>query len=453
MKIIKTIDSSTIQSHFNIFDDRPFKCLSGILKDKNLFVTADGKWSCKSPDQFFGPWKRGDLTLSKDGRTYLLEKPMFEYCSEEGFGGSSIGLLFKSAEIESTKTYLVQRIATLRPKQLQNIVFPDWLRDSADGREFSELLQLDTDFGKIDIYYANTGMRLVVECVLPGSKKDDFHSITGGVLLLLGYFFGVSLDTDGGEIVTSTEGRELILSRIFPGRNHTDSGYAPIPSHHQNWIAAKEQLKIEKSIRALEPSILAPPINKYLNEPQLVHVFEYLMFFPSAPVEMRGAILSIALESLTSCLVKKGLLAFTNPVEDEKWPRLQESLFQHLLKELPADTPEETKELFKAKIKNLNSPSNRDKLTKPFRVLNVELTPDEWKALKARNPLLHRGRYFSDEQLEQADEDAWKEPYKMEMCLYTAINKLLLKYLGYTGPISDWGAKDPHSAKLTFTRI
>lgn len=33
-------------------------------------------------------------------------------------------------------------------------------------------------------------------------------------------------------------------------------------------------------------------------------------------------------------------------------------------------------------------------------------------------------------------------PYQVEMELFTATNKLLLKYLGYSGPILDW-AKMP----------
>ena len=51
------------------------------------------------------------------------------------------------------------------------------------------------------------------------------------------------------------------------------------------------------------------------------------------------------------------------------------------------------------------------------------------------------------------DGDAWRTAYAAEMRIYTAVNKLLLRYLGYTGPVVDWGENPLDSPEWTFVPL
>ena len=82
---------------------------------------------------------------------------------------------------------------------------------------------------------------------------------------------------------------------------------------------------------------------------------------------------------------------------------------------------------------------DRDKLTVPFDALGIVLTAGERNAINKRNQLLHQGRLLKSDDL-RSNREAWKAADAIEMCILTAVNKLLLRHLGYKGAIIDWGA-------------
>lgn len=105
-----------------------------------------------------------------------------------------------------------------------------------------------------------------------------------------------------------------------------------------------------------------------------------------------------------------------------------------------------------SRIDGLNAPTNQDKLLRPFEVFGIELSAEEADAIVRRNTYLHKGRLLDPETI-TADPDSWRSAYETEMRIYTAVNKLLLKYLGYEGPVIDWGATSAIDGQLTFTVI
>lgn len=172
-----------------------------------------------------------------------------------------------------------------------------------------------------------------------------------------------------------------------------------------------------------------------------------------APIEMRGTFLSVALESLTDYYEKSGKLESCKLLSRESWEPLRDLL----LKSISIDSDSfsltsDQKRILKERVLNINGPTNAEKLTKPFDISGISLTKEELDAIKQRNVFLHGRRILSQQILEE-DRSAWQSPYKIEMLLYTAVNKLLLKTIGYSGPILDWGRREIDSHETEFVMI
>ena len=176
----------------------------------------------------------------------------------------------------------------------------------------------------------------------------------------------------------------------------------------------------------------------YLDHPELFIPIEYVLHFPSAPVEMRGALLSVALESLSKVVLRKHEIKDAPPVVQDKWETLRGKFLDVLKSEIPnSDTGYS---ILENKIKNLNQSTNREKLSRPFELYDISLTSEEIAAIDKRNKLLHQGVLLSLDSREA--QGKWKEAYMIEMRLYTLINRLILSLLDYEGPIINWGDSD-----------
>jgi hypothetical protein len=209
--------------------------------------------------------------------------------------------------------------------------------------------------------------------------------------------------------------------------------------------------------KVLVPSMMSACIQKLLDEPDLETPIAYIRLAVDAPVDVRGALLSVALEALTGHLKAKGLIAaYPSPLTEEPWIALEKDLRGVLdAHALTWDEKrrDDTKRVFSRAIDRFNQPTNRAKLTAPFTALGIEPSEAQAEAIDTRNRLLHSGRFMLAAKREETSE-AWRAGYLMEMHLLTALNKLLLKYLGYRGPVYDWGeAGFDRVAESCFTEV
>jgi hypothetical protein len=176
-----------------------------------------------------------------------------------------------------------------------------------------------------------------------------------------------------------------------------DTIYTPIPVSLHDWMRASHTLQLDVQSGPLLPDIVSRMAQTFLDEHGLAAPVEYLLRFHEAPVEMRGALLSLALESLTDQLQKKGLFEFPKPLPDEAW-----TTFFGAAKAL-VDQQEmwtnEQRNIITSRLRSLNSPTNAAKLTAPFDALGIALTTDERNAISQRNRLLHQGRLLSPDHL------------------------------------------------------
>ena len=87
----------------------------------------------------------------------------------------------------------------------------------------------------------------------------------------------------------------------------------------------------------------------------------------------------------------------------------------------------------KAKLDNINSPTNRDKLQTPFKILGLNLTDEEIKVISKRNDFLHGNNLLKV----KGDENCFQYVYYVNLELNFLVNALILKSIGFSGPVKN----------------
>ena len=106
------------------------------------------------------------------------------------------------------------------------------------------------------------------------------------------------------------------------------------------------------------------------------------------------------------------------------WKQFHKSIKANL-ESIKDKITESSYKVLNSKIENLNSPTNRDKLLKPFEFIGINLNSDDKDIIEHRNNYLHgnKPRYITS--VSELHMDALK--------IHTLIILLLLKYSGYSG--------------------
>lgn len=143
----------------------------------------------------------------------------------------------------------------------------------------------------------------------------------------------------------------------------------------------------------------------------------------SDPVQ-KGALYSVSLETLTEYLRNLDEEAF-KPISDKAIYQTFRTGLQGELTKIKESIPESSFNILEKKLDNINSPTNRDKLIKPFQHLSIKLEPEDIEVLE------HRNRYLHGDKPDDVTEN--KELLKIAFHLHSLIGKLVLKHVGYSG--------------------
>ncbi|WBV55321.1 hypothetical protein PFY10_13900 [Chryseobacterium daecheongense] len=162
--------------------------------------------------------------------------------------------------------------------------------------------------------------------------------------------------------------------------------------------------------------------------------FNYLILLfieaNNATLTLQPAGYSVALEKLTN------IIALENnnlqPIEDKKKARIFIKKLNAVLEDcknfIDENGSQDAFQILQKNIQNINKPTNKEKLLKPFEIYNVCLTKEDKKAIGARNDFLH-GRTLRGED----NKIAQLEIFETSLRLNKVLNMLILKYIGYKG--------------------
>ncbi len=401
---------------------------------------------------------RDDLALDGPRGTFSVVGPLATSYSpcDGGIGGVATDVRLRW---NRSRSKTVDRFATCLPlpNELKDRwVAPGWLKETDSGLSLSNsVLRLEVGGVVIDCTHLRQTAHLAIDAPCGPGVPDEqkFAELGETIRRFLGYFLGLRLDTDAYHLALADDG-DAITTRWVSGRRRAANiyGYYPVPLDPSDRSRCRSQLGDERvGGLALDADVLGKLITELHLRPALVTPLEYLLRWHEAPVEMRGAFLSVALESLTSVMKTERSLKASKPLDEVTWKKVRPALRAIVEKEVKATPTDDARGPLLARIDGLNSPTNRAKLTQPFDELGIELRADELEAIDKRNTLLHAGRIL--EEIQRQAPDAWREPYMIEMRLFTVVNKLLLRFLGYSGPVIDWGAMSIDSPEHVYSYV
>lgn len=216
------------------------------------------------------------------------------------------------------------------------------------------------------------------------------------------------------------------------------TSFSIISLNPYNYFASPEEKKNE--IRDLHTQLT--PITKTIfstlcdrmlqNENFSSAIFSILEADNNNSLLSRGALYSVILEQMTQiiCFENEDKLFY---IQDEK---IRKAFKKVLLIEGKKFFDENNLKNFndspiKKKLDNINNPTNADKLTKPFSLLNINLNEEEMTIIHKRNDFLHgnnlvEGKNFSD---------SINELFYINLELNFLVKALILKYIGYSGKV------------------
>lgn len=172
---------------------------------------------------------------------------------------------------------------------------------------------------------------------------------------------------------------------------------------------------------------------KVLSHPELLRTLELIVTTGnlSDPIQ-KGALYSVAIETITEFLKNQNQQVF-KPIQDKEISKRFKEEQLNLLEKYKNEIDPKGFQILTNKINNLNSPTNRDKLIKPFELYGITLDNDDLVVLEQRNNYLHGGI---------AIDSSWKVEIEANaLKLHNLLGLLVLKFIGYSGhyiDVSGW---------------
>lgn len=225
-------------------------------------------------------------------------------------------------------------------------------------------------------------------------------------------------------------------------RKSMKSSYNPIYENPHSYSRHKKLPdSIPRELTLIEPAIFSKLCTEIIEDDTLLGALITFMEAHNCSVYLRGAGYSVTLETLTQLITDKH--AGFKPIVNDKLAidfikEVKDVLEKYKaqiidLKVNPKNEFVESVRILDAKIDGLNYPTNKDKLSIPFKIYNIDIIPgsEEDKAISHRNSFLH-GNNLKKSKKEYLDD---YEVWGVTLHLVNLLNKLILKYIGYEGYI------------------
>ncbi len=263
---------------------------------------------------------------------------------------------------------------------------------------------------------------------------DIFSDICNAITLAFGFLsanfyqneaYFLSSDDESFEIISRVEYKQLRESILMCG------AYNPIISNPYQY--SKDDKIIEKvgtSIRVFNAAEFSSLCNRLFSDENYQELILLIIESNAGSLILQPAGYAVALEKITNIVVEEngGLKPIPDKRLSSKFLKAMREVLKSMKEEINEVGNEDSIVILGKNIDKMNSPTNRDKLTKPFNIYEIDLDAKDQEAIANRNNFLHgRGLNVAE------GTDLFNEVWETSMRLNGMINKLILKHLGYSG--------------------
>jgi hypothetical protein len=288
---------------------------------------------------------------------------------------------------------------------------------------------------------------LIIDCPLKVSHAD-FSDTAFACLVALGYLTGKLIQNEG--VYFSYTKKEMIIPAALQFcslRPSIDSLHHPVNSNPYGFnVKGRKGDKLYKKMKPVSELEFSKLCQQVYYKTDLRAALLLLMEVLKESIFTMAAGMAVILETLTNLFAKENPDYFIHIKQPKVSSVILDELRSVITKHENTIGGEATTKLIEL-INQINQVSNKTKLTKPFEIMGFELNADDIHVIERRNDLLHgRLSLNHDNNIEKAD----NELYLIATKLYTLINVLTLKQIGFSGYIINWPVynKRVHKIKL-----
>ncbi|MFC4686568.1 hypothetical protein ACFO4P_06430 [Epilithonimonas pallida] len=266
---------------------------------------------------------------------------------------------------------------------------------------------------------------------------NDFSKKCHSILICLGYITGHYISDKGYYFTYNTKKMDVFTSYLYRTlRDGMKNFWQPINSNAYSWVDSRNPKRAEKiykkyNLRTLNKSEFSKLCSLCIENDDFLSVLFLILESNDASLVFRPGGYSIALETLSNIISSKSKIRQKPITSKEDCKKFQNDLYAVLDKYKDFDSFKDI-ETLKGKIEYINQMTNQEKLTAPFKELGINISKEDLEVVKSRNAFLH-GRVpdfrnlGKNRTIEEKDADLYYASAK----LYTLLNLLILKYIGY----------------------
>lgn len=252
----------------------------------------------------------------------------------------------------------------------------------------------------------------------------SFGFITGKLVLDEGYFFAY----------TDQECNDNVFIKYASFIGSVENIYNPIYTNAFGYILNDNTRaqELNKQLKGITEGNFSKLCSIAYNSPEFASAMYLLIEGSKGSLQMMAGSFAICLEAITNIISEQNADRL-NPIKSKsKAKEIRKELLNVV--ENFKDDINEGYEILKNKIRNINQPTNKDKLLKPFEILNIILTVDDKECIDKRNDFLH-GRMPDIETGKILNDSEFGRILHITLKLNVLVSALILKYIGYSGKI------------------
>lgn len=284
---------------------------------------------------------------------------------------------------------------------------------------------------------------LILDCPVKISH-DEFGDAAFACLVTLGYLTGKLTQNEG--VYFSYSKKEMIIPtalKFSSFRPSINSMHHPVSSNPYGFkVRGRKGDRLNKKMNPISEIEFSKLCQLVFNKTDLRAALLLLMEVLKESIFTMAAGMAVILETLTNLYAKENPDYFIYV----KQPKISSAILKELrfvITNHKAEIGDVTEKLID-KVNQINQVSNKIKLSKPFELLGFILNEDDKRIIERRNDLLHgRLSLNYDDDIEKAD----SELYLIATKLYTLVNVLILKQIGFSGYIINWPVYNKHVHK------
>ncbi|WP_116787812.1 hypothetical protein [Flavobacterium psychrotrophum] len=272
---------------------------------------------------------------------------------------------------------------------------------------------------------------------------EDFCDKTFALKNAMGYLMGKMEGNFGFYFAYSNRKMDAFKAFRFQAfRKSLHTIYSPVNSNPAAYIRKRHSLVDKlikaKTLRPVSANELSVLTNKLYSSGEFTSVIMLMMESAKASLLFMPGGYAIALETI-SPLITDGLKKDLKPIPSKPLGKKVRLALLNALTEFKTEITDEGYQTLEGRISYLNQPTNKAKLHAPFEALGITLSPEDLKILNTRNDFLH-GRVPDLSLLgdKRTDDTKTREMFYSAIRLYTLLNHLIMKWIGFDNYIVNY---------------